>query len=76
MAIGWVFTSTHFGQIIRGSLETSDRSISKEALPEPTIMAALSSVTGTRPARRTSPTSWRLSRWGESFSAFRPSPPR
>ena len=31
IAIGWVLTSTHFGQIISGSLETSDRSISNDA---------------------------------------------
>ncbi len=76
MAIGWVRLETQRGQTMAGSRETSERSISNDALPEPMIIAARSSVVGTGPARSTSPTSWRLERCVESCSDRRPRPPR
>jgi hypothetical protein len=76
MAIGWVRLETQRGQTITGSRWTRARSISNDALPEPMIMAARSSVAGTGPPRSTSPTSWRLVRWVESRSDLRPRPPR
>ena len=47
MAIGWQRLRTHLGTTITGNTSTSERSISKLALPEPMITAARSSVTGT-----------------------------
>ena len=62
IAIGWQRVRvTHRGQIIAGSTSTRWRSISNDALPEPMITAARSSVTGTVPPARIRPTSWRLS---------------
>ena len=63
MAMGWQRVwVTHRGQTITGSTSTRCRSISKEALPEPMITAARSSVSGTVPDPRIRPTSCRLAR--------------
>ncbi|MNY37917.1 hypothetical protein D3C86_1725070 [compost metagenome] len=47
MAIGWHFVFSHLGVIITGSLFTKSRIISKEALPDPTIIPARNVVSGT-----------------------------
>jgi hypothetical protein len=44
IAIGWHFVFNHLGVIIRGSLLTKSLIISNDALPDPTIMPALSAV--------------------------------
>ena len=56
------------GVTITGSLCARSRAISNEALPEPTITPARSSVTGVAsppPSRSASPVSWRLRRCSE-----------
>ena len=45
--MGWHFVLSHLGVIITGSLLTKSRIISKEALPDPTIIQALKVVNGT-----------------------------
>ena len=57
MAIGWQRLSTHRGVTMTGSTSTRYRSISKLAEPEPMMIAARSSVTGTGPSARIWPTS-------------------
>ena len=47
MAIGWMRVKTHRGQIITGSRSVRWRIISNDRLPEPTMIAARNSVTGT-----------------------------
>ncbi len=59
IAIGWHLVLSHFGVIITGSLLTKSRIISKEALPEPTMMPALKVVMAKRPVLRTSSTAFR-----------------
>ena len=76
MATGWMRWKTQRGQIITGSRSTSQRIISKEMLPLPTMTAARNSVTGTPPLRSASPVSWRERRWSESPVSAAPSPPR
>ncbi len=49
MEMGWVGMLTHFGVTITGSLSARYLNISKLALPEPSIMAARRTVTGTGP---------------------------
>ncbi len=44
IAIGWHLVLSHLGVIITGSLLTKSRMISKEALPEPTMIPALKVV--------------------------------
>jgi hypothetical protein len=58
MPIGWhlVFV-TQRGQIMAGSTSARLRNISNDALPDPMITAARSSVTGIVPAASTCPTS-------------------
>jgi hypothetical protein len=51
IAMGWQRVLSHLGAII-GSLLTKSRIISKEALPEPTIIPALSVVVGKVPVFR------------------------
>jgi hypothetical protein len=52
IAMGWQRVLSHLGAIIIGSLLTKSRIISKEALPEPTIIPALSVVVGKVPVFR------------------------
>ena len=54
MAMGWQGVPTHRGVIITGSRSTRYLSISKEALPDPRIMAARRQVAGTPLSRRIS----------------------
>ena len=49
MAIGWHKVLSHFGATITGSFSTRSLIISKEALPEPTIMPARKAVNGICP---------------------------
>jgi len=42
--MGCVFVFNHFGAIITGNFSTKSRIISKEELPEPTIIPALKVV--------------------------------
>ena len=78
MAMGWQLVRvTQIGATMAGSTSTRLRSISKEALPEPMMIAARSSVTGTGPAASSRPTSCRLDRCLDSPSAWSsPRPPR
>ena len=56
IAIGWLRVLTQRGHIMTGSRSTKALIISKDALPEPMIMAARNSVVATEPALRMSPT--------------------
>ena len=76
MAMGWQSVRTQRGVIMTGRCSTRLRSSSKEALPEPMMMAARNSVTGTPCAASSAPTCWRLARCAESLLSGSPSPPR
>ena len=52
-----------------GSRSVRWRRISNDALPEPMMMAARNSVTGTPCAASSLPVCWRLARWGERLAA-------
>lgn len=66
---------TPMGVIMTGSFSTRSRTISNEALPDPTMMPARSVVSGTRPALSTFSTLWREARCCESWSLLA-MPPR
>ena len=75
-AIGWHGVFTHFGVIMTGNRWTRYRRISKEAEPEPMIIAARSTVTGT-PAEASAPsTSRREDRCLLRCEPVSPRPPR
>jgi hypothetical protein len=52
MEMGWHGVLTHLGVTMTGRRSARYLSISKDALPEPSIMAARRQVTGTPPSRR------------------------
>ena len=54
--MGWHLVLSHFGVIITGSLLTKSRIISKEALPEPTIIPARKVVVANVPVFKISST--------------------
>ena len=54
--MGWHLVFNHLGVIITGSLLTKSRIISKEALPEPTMIPALKVVIANFPLFKTSST--------------------
>ena len=62
MAMGWAITLTQRGMIMAGNRSTNARINSNERLPDPMMIEARNSNTGTPLARRTSPTSCRLRR--------------
>ena len=66
--MGWVFVFSQRGVIITGSFSTRSRIISNELLPEPTMIPALSVVTGIPLVRRITSTCAREARCFESFS--------
>ena len=54
--MGWHLVFSHFGVIITGNLLIKSRIISKEALPDPTIIPALKVVVANFPVFKTSST--------------------
>ena len=75
-AIGWIRLCTHRGVTMTGSRSVRYRSISNDADPEPMITAACSTTAGTPDRRKTSPTSLRDARCGDSATPAGCSPPR
>jgi hypothetical protein len=67
---------THFGVIIIGNLSTRYRNISKDAEPEPIIIAARSTVTGTPVEASAVSTSRREGKCLLKFAPVSPSPLR
>ncbi len=67
---------TQRGVIMTGRRSVSVRIISNESEPEPTMIAARNSVTGTPDSRSTSPTSCRERRCSERSASGSPNPPR
>ncbi len=63
-AIGQLFDSSQRGNTMNGRRAVRSRMICHDALPFPTIIDALSSIAGTTPPRKISPTSSRLARCG------------
>ena len=47
IAMGWLLVLSHFGVIITGSFSTRSRIISNDALPEPSMIPARRTVSGT-----------------------------
>lgn len=66
MPIGWHFVLSHFGAIITGSFSTKSRMISKDAPPEPIMIAALSDVKGTLEVPSTSSVFCLDFRWSDN----------
>ena len=75
-AIGWVRVPAQRGTTMTGRFLTSSRVISHEMPPEPTTIAARSTVTGTPDSPSSFSTSRRERRCGERSSPSLPSPPR
>ena len=67
IAIGWHKVFTHFGAIITGSFSHKSRMISKDALPAPMIMLALSIVVESGFFFKASSINNRDLRWGDKL---------
>lgn len=67
--------TTQRGMSRTGERSTRPRTISKNRLPDPTMIEARNSTVGTPDSPRIRPTLWRLARCVESFSSA-PRPPR
>ena len=76
MPIGWQRVPTQRGVIMIGSRSVRWRRISNDALPEPMMIAARNSVTGTPCAASSFPVCCRLARCFDRLVAPSPSPPR
>ena len=76
MAMGCAVTRTQRGVTITGSRSTNARIISNDKLPEPMMMDARNSITGTPCARNRSPTSCRLRKCADKSGSSSPNPPR
>ncbi len=74
--MGCASVDTHRGVIMIGNRSTRYRRISNDAEPEPMIMAARNTVTGTEPDARAVSTSRREARCSLSLSPISPKPPR
>ncbi len=70
MAIGWQRVFTHRGTVITGNFSVRSRMISKEALPEPIMIAARKTVNAALAVCKTSSTFRRESRCSDKFSSL------